>query len=127
MAKGWILLAIFATASAFTGVPAMRPQRAAVAMTTAQRPRVLSIIRAPFAAVASVYRRCDDFACRVGPPRPIAFLKSFIPQKRPLVQCVNNECSLGVYKVQRVGSERCLVLIPTRVKPCSVEDALELF
>ena len=126
----WLLALIAGAASAFVPpTPIMQPPRAApIRMSTAPRApsRALGILRAPFTGLAAVWRRCDDFACRVGPPRPIAFIKSLIPKKRPLVQVIANDCTDGIYKVIRQGGERVLVLQPKPAPAlCSVEDAVE--
>ena len=89
------------------------------------RARVLGL---PFAAVRGLWQRCTPDACSVGRPRPLEFLKSFIPQRRPLARLVRNECSEGIYKVERQpGSGRQIKMFPfPRAKEeCTIEDAMD--
>lgn len=80
--------------------------------------------------LVGVWRRCDDMLCRVGPPRPLLFIKSLIPKKRPLSKLGNNECSQGIYKVERAteskGRTMILAPMPRAKEVCSIEDAMDL-
>ena len=89
--------------------------------------RVSRVLSLPVAAVRGIWRRCTPDECNVGMPRPLAMIKSFIPQRRPLTRLGNNECSAGIYKVERQpkAEQRSLKLFPLPVKEeCAVgEDA----
>ena len=143
------VLALASGASAFVspGVPTVRP---AVAATTAvlvapsvigeaatsesgpQQSLARRVVSLPFKPVRALWRRCTDDSCDVGRPRPIAFIKSLIPKQRPLYAAVKNECSEGIYKVERRdvdgAKQRVMVLYPMKVpQQCTVEDAMDMF
>jgi hypothetical protein len=138
-----ISLSLLAPTTGFVAVPtpsssAMLATRPAVRslpeMVIAKRPMTIArgIVGFPVLAVRSaggiasaVFRRCTEEACNIGRPRPIAFIMSFVPQRRPLAQLRHHECSEGIYKVARVDGERKMILFPLKPKDeCSVEDAM---
>ena len=52
-----------------------------------------------------------------------------LPKRRPLATLFRNECSVGVYKVERrPGSGRHIVLftLPRAKDECTIEDAMDL-
>ena len=157
--KGWMaariafLLALStASASALRAIPTMRARApvsvSSVAMSATaetlmdasatQASPSTSIIRRvvslPVTVPRAIWRRCTEEVCEVGRPRPLQFLKSLIPKRRPLVTVGRNECSVGIYKVERRdvdgAKQRVMVLypLPRQQQQCaSMEDAIEMF
>jgi hypothetical protein len=75
-----------------------------------------------------IWRRCNEYACTVGPPRPLQLLRNLIPRRRPLVRLGNNECSIGIYKVMRREGVRHMVLfpLPRAQEECTMDNAMDL-
>ena len=65
----------------------------------------------------------------MGRPRPLEMLKSLIPRRRALARLSRNECSEGIYKVERLSKQRQIKLYPLpRAKDeCTIEEAMDMF
>ena len=62
---------------------------------------LIRAIRLPWVAIIAVWRRCNEEMCTIGRPRLLLWLRALVPRKRPLSRLRNNECSEGIYKVNR--------------------------
>ena len=112
------------------------PTRAAVPImmtTTTTRNPAVRLLGMPANVVRGIWQRCTPDACTIGRPRPVAAvagaIKSMLPRRRPLARLGRNECSVGIYKVERRSQGRHIVLFPfPRAKQeCTVEDAMDMF
>ena len=117
-----------ATRSCLAAPAALRtPPTFAVATAKApQQGPLRKIVNLPVA----IWRRCTPDECTVGRPRPLEFIKSFIPRRRPLARLRIGECSEGVYKVERTAGKRVLKLFPTKPEEScelGMSEALEMF
>ena len=112
-------------ASRFAAVPRCTPVDATATVAGRGLRRIVSL---PGAAVRSIWQRCTPDSCAVGVPRPIEWVRSLVPQRRPLSRLGHNECSSGVYKVERRESERLIRLYPVKraADECTI-DAMDMF
>ena len=111
----------------FGGPLAATPPRAAIAVTRCSPPQagLVTILRMPVNMGRAIWQRCTPDECNLGRPRPLEMLKSLIPKRRPAAQLARNECTEGIYKVERRAGERVLKLFPTKREECSTADAME--
>ena len=100
----------------------------ATAVGAPSTPRIRQVLRLPLTAAQGVWNRCTPDECNLGRPRPLAFLKSLIPKRRPLSLIAHNECSVGVYKVERRNGKRVIKMFPLQVQEqCTAEEAFDMF
>ena len=87
-----LLTVLLATTGAFIVAPRLPSHTYADRYATVTTPRSSAPQARVLSLARNVWARCTFDSCSVGPPRPIVWIKSLIPRRRPLTRL----CAAGL-------------------------------